>query len=96
MTEWIWPHEYDRMNMIKMFEHNQKLRTTNFNLLNMTEKSNKNCYNDEPIFGQIQSLIFVVVVIFIIFSIFGQIQSFSVEFNKLTFVIFNFWSCSNI
>ena len=27
--------------------------------------------------------------------IFGQIQSFSVEFNKLTLVIVNFWSCSN-
>ena len=45
-------------------------------------------------FGQIQSCIFVVVEIFKKIS-FGQIQSLSVKLNKLTFVVVNFWSCSN-
>ena len=47
MTESIWPNQYDRMNMTQIFEHDQKMTTTNVNLLNMTEKFNKNCHNDK-------------------------------------------------
>ena len=35
----------DRNNMTKIFEHDQKMTTTNVNLLNMTKKFNKNCHN---------------------------------------------------
>ena len=40
-------------------------------------------------------LLSVFVVLFFIFSTFGQIQSFSVEFKKLMFIVVIFWSCSN-
>ena len=44
MTESIWPNHYD-----ENFEHDWKMTATNDNWLNMTEKYNKNCHNDEHV-----------------------------------------------
>ena len=74
------------MNMTEIFEYDQKMTATNMNLLNMTENFDKNCPN-----GEHERLNMTE----IIFSSFSQIQSFLVEFNKLTLIVFPFRSCSN-
>ena len=47
-------------------------------------------------FGLIHPFMFVIVVILIIFSIFGQIQLFFSPIHPLMFVVVKFWSSSNI
>ena len=85
MTDSRWPNEYDRKIWTWPKTDNDE---------NSLDELDQNL-----IFGQVQSSIFVVVVIFFIFFTFGQIQLFSVKFNKLTFVVVifghvltNFWS----
>ena len=65
--------------MTEIFEHDQKLTITNMNLLNISKKFNKIATTVNM--NEYDRIIF------------GQIQSFSVEFNKLTFVVVIFRSC---
>ena len=46
--------------------------------------------------AEIHTLMFVVVVIFILFSIFGQIHQFFGQVQRLMFVVVKFWSSSNV
>ena len=90
MTEWIWPNEYDRMNLTKICEHDRKL-TTRTSTWWTWPKFKIKIAPTTNMSGWIWPKIEIICYI----STFGQIQSFSVEFNKLTFVVVIFWSCSN-
>ena len=94
------------MNMTEICEHDRKLTTMNIHLMNLTKILNKYCHNDKyvwlnmtenPKYNIRSSSIVYFHRCGIIFKIstFGQIQSFSVEFNKLTFFVVIFRSCLN-
>ena len=95
MTESKRPNEYDQKRWTWMKNWHQRTLTFEHD-----RKHNKYYHNDEHkrvnIFGQIHTFMFVVVVIFILFSTFGQIYPYFGQVQRLMFVGEKFWSCSNI
>ena len=87
-----WPNEDDQMSLTKICEHDRILDNDERECVELDQKNKKIYHNDKRFriysVGEsynIQPYMFVVVVLNDFF--FGHIQSFSVMFNKWTFVV---------